>query len=241
MSSIPGIDSRAPERTDTSSGSAASPKPRPARSSSRSSAASTCSSRPLGKAPERRYATHASVVIVKPAGTARHPSTRVISATFAPLPPSSSRISREPSLKSTTQRHRALGTPACERADRCGRGTPAVRARERSLAPHGIAVRRGGGDDHRKLRPAAPALSVPESAAACAPSRPPHPRGSRRSRAGDPARDASRSSASSTRSSSPSRSVARIERHRQRSAQRQLGGQGAGTLADLVVVDQAIA
>jgi hypothetical protein len=45
------------------------------------------------------YATHASVVIVKPAGTRSLPSTRVISATFAPLPPSSSRISRDPSAK----------------------------------------------------------------------------------------------------------------------------------------------
>ena len=46
------------------------------------------------------YATHASVVIVKPAGTRWVPSTRVISATFAPLPPSSSRMSLEPSAKS---------------------------------------------------------------------------------------------------------------------------------------------
>jgi hypothetical protein len=48
------------------------------------------------------YSTHASVVIVNPAGTTSSPSTRVISATFAPLPPSSSRISREPSVKSYT-------------------------------------------------------------------------------------------------------------------------------------------
>jgi hypothetical protein len=46
------------------------------------------------------YATHASVVIVKPAGTRPAPSTRVISATLAPFPPSSSRMSREPSVKS---------------------------------------------------------------------------------------------------------------------------------------------
>ena len=48
------------------------------------------------------YATHASVVIVNPAGTRSVPSTRVISATFAPLPPSSSRMSLEPSAKSYT-------------------------------------------------------------------------------------------------------------------------------------------
>src|SRR5919202_5832922 len=48
------------------------------------------------------YATHASVVMVKPAGTRSAPRTRVISATLAPLPPSSSRMSREPSAKSYT-------------------------------------------------------------------------------------------------------------------------------------------
>ena len=46
------------------------------------------------------YATHASVVIVNPAGTRSAPSTRVISATLAPFPPSSSRMSFEPSAKS---------------------------------------------------------------------------------------------------------------------------------------------
>jgi hypothetical protein len=46
------------------------------------------------------YATHASVVIVNPAGTRSAPRMVVISATFAPLPPSSSRISLEPSVKS---------------------------------------------------------------------------------------------------------------------------------------------
>jgi hypothetical protein len=50
------------------------------------------------------YAAHASVLIVKPAGTRSGPSTRVISATLAPLPPSSSRISLEPSAKSMTHR-----------------------------------------------------------------------------------------------------------------------------------------
>ncbi len=42
----------------------------------------------------------ASVVIVKPGGTRSAPSTRVISATLAPLPPRSSRMSRDPSAKS---------------------------------------------------------------------------------------------------------------------------------------------
>ena len=47
---MPGIDSRAPERTDTSSGSSASPSRLPAAVSSRASASSTCSSRPSGSA-----------------------------------------------------------------------------------------------------------------------------------------------------------------------------------------------
>ena len=101
MSSIPGIDSRAPERTETSSGSLASPSRLPARSSSRFSAAATSSAMPSGSVRSAfMYATHASVVIVKPAGTRSAPSTRVISATLAPLPPSRSRMSREPSSKS---------------------------------------------------------------------------------------------------------------------------------------------
>ena len=58
--------------------------------------------RPARYAPACMNATHASVVIVKPAGTRSGPSTRVISAMFAPLPPSSTRMSREPSVKSYT-------------------------------------------------------------------------------------------------------------------------------------------
>jgi hypothetical protein len=41
-------------------------------------------------------------VIVNPAGTRSVPRMRVISATFAPLPPRRLRISREPSAKSYT-------------------------------------------------------------------------------------------------------------------------------------------
>jgi hypothetical protein len=101
VSSIPGIDSRAPLRTDTSSGSSSSPSRLPVCSWSRSSAFWTCSAMPSGSSwPAFMYATQASVVIVNPAGTRSAPSTRVISATFAPLPPSSSRMSLEPSAKS---------------------------------------------------------------------------------------------------------------------------------------------
>ena len=98
---MPGIDSRAPLRTDTSSGSSWSPSFLPARSSSRPTESATCSSRLSGSTcPASMYATHASVVIVKPAGTRSGPRIRVISATLAPLPPSRSRMSRDPSLNS---------------------------------------------------------------------------------------------------------------------------------------------
>jgi hypothetical protein len=46
------------------------------------------------------YATQASVVMVNPAGTLSAPGIRVISAALAPLPPSNSRMSRDPSAKS---------------------------------------------------------------------------------------------------------------------------------------------
>ncbi len=99
MSSIPGIETGAPERTETSSGSAGSPKRSPLRSSSAASASSTSPSSP-GGGPLRMYSTQASVVTVKPPGTGLGPSTWIISARFAPLFPSSSRISAEPSLRS---------------------------------------------------------------------------------------------------------------------------------------------
>ena len=101
MSIIPGIESRAPLRTETSSGSSGSPSALPARSSRRASASSIAAPSPSGAVRSARmYSTHASVVIVKPAGTRSGPSTRVISAMPEPLPPSSSRMSREPSAKS---------------------------------------------------------------------------------------------------------------------------------------------
>ena len=120
VSSIPGIESRAPLRTDTSSGSWSSPNLLPAVSSRRDSAVATCSSRPSGSEPERMYATHASVVIVNPAGTRSAPSTRVISATFAPFPPSSSRMSFEPSAKSYTHLCSGIAAARHYRAGRDG-------------------------------------------------------------------------------------------------------------------------
>ncbi len=89
MSIIPGIEIAAPDRTDTRSGSAGSPKRFPARSWSRATWSSTSGQSPSGASPVRIVSRHASVVTVKPAGTGI-PSA-VISARPTPLPPSSSR------------------------------------------------------------------------------------------------------------------------------------------------------
>ena len=99
MSIIPGIEIFAPERTETSSGSDGSPKRFPDFSSSAAMCSPTSSSSPSGtclSAP--MYARHASVVIVKPAGTGT-PSA-VISASPTPLPPSNSRPPGASSSKS---------------------------------------------------------------------------------------------------------------------------------------------
>ena len=88
VSIIPGIENFAPERTDTSSGSCASPSflPRACSSAAMCSAISTAN--PSGTVPTARYARHASVEIVNPGGTGNPSFT--ISARFAPLPPSRS-------------------------------------------------------------------------------------------------------------------------------------------------------
>ena len=74
VSIIPGIDTGAPERTLTSSGSAVSPKRRPMTVSIAPIPARISSSRPSGQ-PPARYARQASVEIAKPGGTGR-PSSR---------------------------------------------------------------------------------------------------------------------------------------------------------------------
>ncbi len=89
MSIIPGIETAAPDRTETSSGSTASPKRFPARASSRPTCSSTSASSPSGTRPSAIAARQASVVIVNPAGTGTPSS--VISASPIPLPPRSSR------------------------------------------------------------------------------------------------------------------------------------------------------
>ena len=101
MSIIPGIEKAAPDRTETKSGSDSSPRRLPERCSKAARCCLTSSSIPPGKLPLAfRKARQASVVMVKPGGTGR--PARVISATPAPLPPSSARISVPPSWKSYT-------------------------------------------------------------------------------------------------------------------------------------------
>ena len=89
---MPGIDSRAPERTETSSGSSSSPRRLAGALLQALERLGDLLGHPVGLGLALVHvATQASVVIVKPAGTRSSPSTRVISATLAPLPPSSSR------------------------------------------------------------------------------------------------------------------------------------------------------
>jgi hypothetical protein len=84
VSIIPGMEDFPPERTDTSSGSRGSPSRLPSCDCTRRRCASTSSSSPSGTDPLRRYARHASVVMVNPGGTGR--PIRVISARFASCP-----------------------------------------------------------------------------------------------------------------------------------------------------------
>ncbi len=100
VSIIPGIECTAPERTDTSSGRSAAPSTRPVRSSSRRQALLDRSARAPRATPRRRRiaSTHACVVTVKPSGTGT--PIRFISATLAPLPPSSGFIVALPSDRS---------------------------------------------------------------------------------------------------------------------------------------------
>ena len=95
MSIIPGIETAAPERTETSSGSLGSPKRFPVCSSSARDLLGDLVLEAVRElAAARMYSTQASVVTVKPAGTGI--PIAVISARPTPLPPSSSRPSPPP-------------------------------------------------------------------------------------------------------------------------------------------------
>ena len=94
---MPGMENGAPERTDTSSGSDASPSFLPQRASRSASAATISSSAPSGHTlPAPEYSTQVWQVMVKPPGTGR--PMRLISARFAPLPPSTKFMDLSPSV-----------------------------------------------------------------------------------------------------------------------------------------------
>ena len=99
VSIIPGIDTGEPDRTETRSGSSGSPRLLPPQRSSRAARClDTSSDRPSGHAPPpARYARQAPVVTVNPSGTGS--PIEVISASSAPFPPRTSRMSLEPSAK----------------------------------------------------------------------------------------------------------------------------------------------
>ena len=92
--------------------------------SSSASASSTSPSSPAGSSPRRPPCRRPrrSVVIVKPAGTRSGPSTRVISAIPAPLPPSRSRILARALRELRTHSasgHRPRTAPRTARASSC--------------------------------------------------------------------------------------------------------------------------
>ena len=99
VSIMPGIEARAPERTDSSSGSAASPKRLPISFSTKATPCSTSASISFSAAslPFSVNTVQASVLMVNPDGTVM-PS-RHISARLAPLPPSRFFIAAEPSVR----------------------------------------------------------------------------------------------------------------------------------------------
>ncbi len=100
VSIIPGIETAAPERTETSSGSLRVAQPAAHGGLEGRQVLGDLLGQPSGSAPCASQARQASVVMVKPGGTGR-PSL-VISARFAPLPPSRSAWSLPPCAKSKT-------------------------------------------------------------------------------------------------------------------------------------------
>ena len=96
VSIIPGMETAAPLRTLTRSGTeSVAPKVLPAASSRRGMSLLTSVTRLSGSVPCSMYSTQARVEIVNPGGTGT--PMEVISARLAPLPPRSSFSSRPPS------------------------------------------------------------------------------------------------------------------------------------------------
>ncbi len=95
VSIIPGIETAAPLRTETSSGAVVSPKPFPVADSRRRMFAATSFRRASLYDPVPRYSMQVLLASVNPGGTVMPMFT--ISARFAPLLPSTFFISRVPS------------------------------------------------------------------------------------------------------------------------------------------------
>src|SRR5438093_4665109 len=115
VSIIPGIDTGAPERTETSSGFIGSPNFFPATRSRRRKALSTSGRKPAGTAPSRRYSVHAPHAIVNPGGTGT--PRLVISARLAPLPPSTAFMSRVPSALPAPKKYTDRDSAAAAEAE----------------------------------------------------------------------------------------------------------------------------
>ena len=133
VSIMPGIENFAPERTETSSGLAASPKLLPSLRSMPCTPATTCSHSPSGNWPVAGdEGATGPVVIVKPGGHGH--AARVISATPAPLPPSRSRLALRPARTRYPFGHRRLPylQTACRRL--CPRSLFEIDAEIRELA-----------------------------------------------------------------------------------------------------------
>src|SRR5690348_8302415 len=107
VSIIPGIDTGAPERTDTSNGLRGSPKRLPDASSRRRKYRTTSSSRPAGKRPLRRNSMQQLQAMVNPGGTGT--PRFVISARLAPFPPRTIFMSLVPSARPFPKKYTCFG------------------------------------------------------------------------------------------------------------------------------------
>ena len=127
VSIIPGIETGAPERTETSSGRAGSPNPRSASPSSVESAASISARRSSGISPPSScWSAQAGVAMVNPGGTGR--SSVYMLASPDPLPPSRSRLFA-PESNGYTHRGAAMHSPFHQCDPEHCRGCPVSRER----------------------------------------------------------------------------------------------------------------
>ena len=100
VSIIPGIESLAPERTETNNGLFTSPNFLPLTFSKLERASCIWLNKSFGTVPVDKNSRHASVVMVNPGGTGNPICT--ISAILAPLPPSKSDLLLSPNVNGYT-------------------------------------------------------------------------------------------------------------------------------------------